>query len=151
MDSPDTVPDSLSVGGLRLPLQRTPTGVMLAADDARTEPLVFVINAALDGVLEGLQAHLKDGTSMAIGGLFALRLRDLDDPPPDEAAQQWTELTGMPTGPPEEAYLVGAEFLPSPLLVPGQILGRLLDDLQSIRSGRLGASADPTGTGDPID
>jgi hypothetical protein len=126
MDDPDDLPEALTIGRLTLRLQPSPAGPLLSAADPATEPLAFVVNAAVGGVLEGLDDHLAADRSMSRHGLFAIKRADLDGPPP--GADEWRALTGEDPG--DDAYLVGAEFLRNSLLVPRETLIAILRELR---------------------
>jgi hypothetical protein len=131
MDDQHDLSDPLIVGTLRLEVQATPSGAMLAATNRATQPLTYVIDAAFGGVMDGLQEDLLAERSLWMHGMFAMRRADVEGPVPPEAEADWKELSGQ--DPVEDSYLLGAEFLDTTLMVPRAVLLDLISQLSALR------------------
>lgn len=130
----------LQAAGVQLPLEDAGGRPLVAtAVDADAAPLGWVLNGAVTGALPGLRDAVAAGDDAVVQGLFAAR----PDPTADHtaAAAAWRRLGGADPG--ADAYLVGATFLDTDLLLPRGALLELLDALEAARAP--GAAAEPVG------
>jgi hypothetical protein len=119
----------LTVDRLSIPLVETPMGPLLSTDGGPLEPLSWLVNQSVTGILPGLAELLNRGEDIYLTQISARR------PDSDEnvetARAQWRDLTGEDPGP--DVYLIQVDFLKDPLLVPRHTLTETLTRLRELR------------------
>lgn len=129
------MPSVLNAGGVQLPLEQAADGPMVSTRaDPDVEPLAWVLNAAVTGMLPGLREAMAAGEDEVVQGLFAARPDPLENH--EAAAAAWRRLSGREPG--DDAYVVGTTFSDRSVLVPRAALLELLDALERLRSGEDG-------------
>jgi hypothetical protein len=122
----------LSAGGVQLPLEYAADGPMVSTRaDPDVEPLAWVLNAAVTGMLPGLRDAVAAGKDEVVQGLFAARPDPLEDH--ERSAATWRRLSGREPG--DDAYVVGTTFSDHSVLVPRAALLEMLDALGRLRAG----------------
>jgi hypothetical protein len=125
----------LNAGGVQLPLEYAADGPMVSTRaDPDVEPLAWVLNAAVTGMLPGLRDAVAAGDDEVVQGLFAARPDPLEDH--KRSAATWRRLSGQDPG--DDAYVVGTTFSDHSVLVPRSALLELLDALERLRAGEDG-------------
>jgi hypothetical protein len=129
------MPSVLNAGGVRLPLEQAADGPMVSTRaDPDVEPLAWVLNAAVTGMLPGLREAVAAGKDEVVQGLFAARPDPVESH--EAAAAAWRRLSGREPG--DDAYVVGTTFSDRTVLVPRAALLELLDALERLRAGEDG-------------
>ena len=136
----------LSAGGVRLPLEYAADGPMVSTRaDPDVEPLAWVLNAAVTGMLPGLRDAVAAGEDEVVQGLFAARPDPLEDH--ERSAATWRRLSGQDPG--DDSYVVGTTFSDHSVLVPRPALLEMLDALERLRAG--GDGGPPAGELDDLE
>jgi hypothetical protein len=136
----------LSAGGVQLPLEYAADGPMVSTRaDPDVEPLAWVLNAAVTGMLPGLRNAVAAGEDEVVQGLFAARPDPLEDH--ERSAATWRRLSGQDPG--DDSYVVGTTFSDHSVLVPRPALLEMLDALERLRAG--GDGGPPAGELDDLE
>jgi hypothetical protein len=126
------VADTLSAGGIELPLEPTAAGPLVATGAAgELEALGWLVNMALHPGEEDLAERLRRGEAAGVReGPYARPPSDLDDDLA-QARERWRRLSGHAA--PDDALIVGTGWSSPRLLVPRAVILALIDELAKLR------------------
>jgi hypothetical protein len=100
--------EQISIQGLRLVLDKTPSGPLISTTDPATEPLAWLINSAVAGRLRDLRESLDKGESVDYEGLKAV-----------------SDLAGN--------YELSGDFFSSRVTIPRAVVIEVLETIQKLR------------------
>jgi hypothetical protein len=118
----------IEAGGISLPLESTPEGVLATMTGDGRDSIAWALNAAVTEWLPDLRSALARGDEVVKDPIVLIR-----DVRPDDLAplrERWREWTGDELG--DDFYVVGSGFAPT-VAVPRPVLIRLLDQLAALR------------------
>ncbi|MCG8419054.1 MAG: hypothetical protein MJE77_14050 [Proteobacteria bacterium] len=121
--------DSIEIQGLRMLLEKTPTGPILSLADQWLEPLSWVVNSAVTGgIAAGLADALERGDDLFTEGLYAARPEPDDEAFIEDGKKRWREWTGQDAG--EDIYVVGTTFSDNAVVIPRLALMEIVTKLK---------------------